>query len=360
VSDDRWNRVVGQDRAVALLRRAAERPLHAYLLVGPRGSGTDEAARSFAAAAIAPDDDRVWDLVLRGRHPDVVEIDPADNQIRVEHAQEVIDAAYSSPVEGDRKAIIVFEAERLNETAANKLLKTLEEPPASTLIVLVTAGADRLPPTVRSRCQRVDFAHLARGTIEQVLTDNGVDAPRADLIARLAGGRLDRARELTGRLAAVREAFVAGASELDGSGAAVATAVADAQGAMQVALTDLETTQAEEMTSLTEELDAAGYPDRVVRAQLRRLDQQHKRAHRHARTELLVEGITALETLYRDALAGAGAPLLNVDRPPLPIDPRACAAALDACRAARQVLIEHNPNETLLLERLFLHLPAAR
>jgi hypothetical protein len=98
----------------------------------------------------------------------------------------------------------------------------------------------------------------------------------------------------------------------------------------------------------------------VVRAQLRRLDQQHKRAHRHARTELLVEGITALETLYRDALAGADAPLLNVDRPPLRVDPRACAAALDACRAARQVLMEHNPNETLLLERLFLHLPAAR
>ena len=87
----------------------------------------------FAAAVIAPDDDRTWDLALRGRHPDVIEIDPADNQIRVEHAQEIIDEAYSSPIEGDRKAIIVFEAERLNEAAANKLLKTLEEPPASVL-----------------------------------------------------------------------------------------------------------------------------------------------------------------------------------------------------------------------------------
>src|SRR6476661_8643591 len=56
---------------------AAMRPVHAYLLVGPRGSGTDEAARCFAAAVIAPDDDRVWDLARRGRHPDIVEIDPA-------------------------------------------------------------------------------------------------------------------------------------------------------------------------------------------------------------------------------------------------------------------------------------------
>src|SRR5262245_5679709 len=166
---DGWSRVVGQERAVEQLRRATERPLHAYLLVGPRGSGTDEAARAFAAAVVAPDDERALDLITRGRHPDVVEIDPADNQIRVEHAQEVIDAAYSSPIEGDRKAIIVFEAERLNEAAANKLLKTLEEPPPRTLIVLVTAVADRLLATVRSRCQRVDFAHLPSTLIEQVL-----------------------------------------------------------------------------------------------------------------------------------------------------------------------------------------------
>ena len=123
----------------------------------------------------------------------MIEIDPADNQIRVEHAQEIIDEAYSSPIEGARKAIIVFEAERLNEAAANKLLKTLEEPPASVLLVLVTAGADQLLPTILSRCQRVDFANLAAGTIERVLTEAGVAPERADLVARLAGGRLDRA-----------------------------------------------------------------------------------------------------------------------------------------------------------------------
>ena len=360
VTNGKWDNVVGQDRAVALLQRAAMRPVHAYLLVGPRGSGTDEAARCFAAAVIAPDDDRTWDLALRGRHPDVIEIDPADNQIRVEHAQGIIDEAYSSPVEGDRKAIIVFEAERLNEAAANKLLKTLEEPPASAVLVLVTAGADQLLPTIRSRCQRVDFANLAAGTIEHVLTDAGVAPDRAALVARLAGGRLDRARALDGRLSGLREAFVGATVALDGSGSAVAAQVAAAQEAMQCAMADLEVAQAEDTASLTIELEEAGYPDRVARAQLRRLADQQKRAHRHARTELLLEGITALETVYRDALAGPDARALNVDRPVLMLDPRACAAALDACRTARQVLVEHNPNETLLLERLFLHLPGAR
>ena len=153
--DDMWSRVIGQDRAVALLQRAAARPAHAYLLVGSRGSGVEDAARCFAAAVVAPDgDDRAVDLALRGAHPDVVEIDPATNQIRVEDAQQIIDEAYRSPIEGARKVIILYDAERLrfNDRAANKLLKTLEEPPPTALIVLVTAGPDQLLPTIRSRC----------------------------------------------------------------------------------------------------------------------------------------------------------------------------------------------------------------
>ena len=167
-SSEHWARVVGQDRAVAQLQRSAARPVHAYLLVGPRGSGVEEAARCFAAAVIAPDgDDRAWDLVARGVHPDVVEVDPPATQIRVEDAQLIVDEVSRSPIEGERKVIVLFDAERLrlNEAAANKLLKTLEEPPPRAMVVLVTAGADQLLPTIRSRCQRVDFAFLNAGAV---------------------------------------------------------------------------------------------------------------------------------------------------------------------------------------------------
>ena len=72
-----WEKVAGQERAVALLQRAARQPLHAYLFVGPRGGGLEDAARCFAADVVAPDgDDRAQDLVLRGMHPDVVEFEP--------------------------------------------------------------------------------------------------------------------------------------------------------------------------------------------------------------------------------------------------------------------------------------------
>ena len=108
---------------MGLLRRAAERPVHSYLLVGPRGSGVDEAARCFAAALIAPEaDERAWDLARRGRHPDIVEVDPPESILRVDHARVIVEEAHRSPIEGGRKVVVLFDAERLNEAAANKLL----------------------------------------------------------------------------------------------------------------------------------------------------------------------------------------------------------------------------------------------
>jgi DNA polymerase-3 subunit delta' len=362
VTTEHWARIAGQDKAVAQLQRAAARPVHAYLLVGPRGSGVEEAARCFAAALITTDDDeRTWDLVLRGVHTDVVEVDPPATQIRIEDAQTIRDEVSRSPIEGERKVVVLFDAERLrlNEAAANKLLKTLEEPPPRAVIVLVTSGADQLLPTIRSRCQRVDFAYLGESSVASALVADGVVSERADLLARLAGGRIDRARALDGRLGPVRDAFVAVAAGVDGSGGAVALHAERVQVAMQDALSGLEAAQATEVEELGAELEAAGYPERTRRAQLRRLEERHKRAHRRDRIDALLEGITALETVYRDALAGSSSERLNTDRDLLTINPRAAAAALDACRAARQAVAEFNPNETLLVERLFLHLPDA-
>ena len=144
---------------------------------------------------------------------------------------------------------------------------------------------------------------------------------RAELLARLAGGRIDRARALDGRLAPVREAFVDATVALDGTGGAVAASAERLQDASKVAVADLEASQAAEIASLEAELDAAGYPERTRRAQLRRLDDHHKRVHRHARTEALIEGITALETVYRDALADPAPPAER--RPPAAVRRRA-------------------------------------
>ena len=153
-----WTDVVGQERAITALERAAERPAHAYLLVGPRGSGVEQAARGFAARLIDADDQRSQRLVERGMHPDVVEFEPGGPTYKVEEVRERMrPEAHRSPVEGERKILLLFEAEKLcvpPAVAANALLKTLEEPPERTVVVLVSSSADDLHPTIRSRCRK--------------------------------------------------------------------------------------------------------------------------------------------------------------------------------------------------------------
>ena len=357
-----WERIIGQDRAVEALQRAAARPVHSYLLVGPRGSGVEEAARCFAATLIAPDDERVWDLVARGAHPDVVEFDPIGNQAVIDDAREFIREAHASPVELEHKVVVLLGADRLNETAANALLKTLEEPPARTSIFLVAERADQLLPTIRSRCQRVDFDPLGEATVDAALAaTEGVVVPddRRALLARLSGGRLDRARTLAGRLGPLRDAFLDAVDALDGTGAAVEEAVETLVDVVAATVSELEERQAEELARLDADLDAAGYPSRVVGARRRVLSDRHKREHRRARTDAWIEGFIAIESIYRDALAGPEARPLNLDRAAPVVHARGAVAALDACRRARSGLVEFNANETLTLERLLLHLPTA-
>jgi DNA polymerase-3 subunit delta' len=226
-------------------------------------------------------------------------------------------------------------------------------------MLLVTSSPDELLDTVRSRCQRVDLQPLSEATIRDVLAAGGADAEAAALAARLAGGRLDRGRAMLSTLGVVRRAFVRSATTVDGSGASAMRAADDVGAALQVAVTELEAEQAVETGALEAELERAGYPDRSRTALLKRLAERHKRHHRRARRELIVEGLAALESVYRDALAGDDALRLNTDQPVLRVDPEAAAAAIDACGEARAAF-EFNPHEGLLLERLMLHLPAAR
>jgi len=353
-----FDRVVGQERAVAILEHAVERPVHAYLFVGPRGSGAEDAARSFAAALVdTGDDPTVGDRVHRGRHPDVVEIDPPEQQIRVEHAETVIHEASTSPIESERKVIVIFEADRMNPSTANKLLKTLEEPSPRTVLVLVTSSPDDLLETVRSRCQRIDLAPLSEDTVRDALEREGMPSDRAALAARLSGGRLDRGRSLAGGFAPLRDAFVVAAGRLDGTGS-MAIRMADELGAaVAEAVAAVRGHHEAEVVQLDEEIERSAYPDRAAQALRKRLAERHKRQDRRARIDALLEGITAFETVYRDALVPADA-ARNIDRPGLVLSARAASEALDACRVARES-IEFNPNEAILLERLLLRLPAS-
>jgi DNA polymerase-3 subunit delta' len=355
--------VVGQERALGALRQAAARPGHAYLLVGPRGSGIEDAAREFAAMLIGvADDERGSRLVMRSVHPDVVEFEPSGPSYRVKDdvRERILPEAARAPIEGERKVLVLFEAERLRgnqNESANAMLKTLEEPPDRTVVVLVTGAPDDLLPTIQSRCQRIDFDPIADDDVRAVLEREGVSAPDAAALASLAGGQLARARALAGRLGPLRAAFASATTRVDGYGATAFTIAQELDSAVEEAAAAVERQHKEELEAFDAEMERLGYSEREAQRMRRRIDERHKRETRRTRIDLLLEGVTAIESVYRDTLA-APAPPLNADRPALRVAARSAAAALDACHEAREAFLV-NEKGVMRLVALLLALPPA-
>ncbi len=355
--------VVGQDRALGALRQAAARPGHAYLLVGPRGSGVEDAAREFAAMLIGvADDERGSRLVMRSVHPDVVEFEPGGASYRVKEdvRDRILPEAARAPIEGGRKVLVLFEAERLRgnqNESSNAMLKTLEEPPDRTVVVLVTGAPDDLLPTIRSRCQRIDFDPIADDDVRAVLVREGVPAADAATLAALAGGQMARARALAGPLGALRATFVAAPARVDGYGATAFAIAQEFDAAVEAAAAEVDREQTEELEAFDAEMERLGYAERDAARMRRRIDERHKRETRRTRIDLLLEGVTAIESVYRDSLASP-APPLNADRPALQVTPRAAAAALDACREARDAFIVNEKGLMRLIALLMSLAPA--
>jgi DNA polymerase-3 subunit delta' len=198
-----WAGIAGQASAVALLQRAValDRLAHAYAFIGPTGVGRGLAALALAQAALCPARGcgtcAVCRRVAAGQHPDcqvIAPTAPRDNpkgapMIRIEQVRELERTAALAPFEGNRKVFVLDDAERMTLPTAQALLKTLEEPPPRTHLVLILANPRALPPTVLSRCQRVRFRPLAVADAARVLEARGVPPAASELLARLTEGR---------------------------------------------------------------------------------------------------------------------------------------------------------------------------
>jgi DNA polymerase-3 subunit delta' len=211
-----WDGIVGQDDAVGLLRRAVAtgRVAHAYAFVGPPGVGRRLTALAFAQACLCPEGGcgtcPSCRRVAAGQHPDcqvLAPTPPRDNPrgaaaLRIEQVRELERWAALAPLAAPRKVFILDDADRMTLPTAQALLKTLEEPPPRTLLVLVVANPRALPPTVLSRCQRVRFRPLAETVAAALLEARGVDPGDSRLLARLSQGQIGPA--LATDLATVR------------------------------------------------------------------------------------------------------------------------------------------------------------
>ena len=189
-----FDEIVEQAEAKRLLQAAlAEGPAHAYLFHGPAGVGKQKTAFAFAAALLG---DR--GRVERRSHPDLYVLEPLGDQIRIDEIRTLRRDLHMRPFEADRRVYVVVSAHLLNTEAADALLKDLEEPPDYAVIVLLADELGPLPETIRSRCQLVGFTRLSEPAVRAVVDAWGPGLPpdRATAIARVAGGRLDRAERL--------------------------------------------------------------------------------------------------------------------------------------------------------------------
>jgi DNA polymerase-3 subunit delta' len=201
-----WARVIGQPAVVTELRAAVANPAamtHAWLFTGPPGSGRSVAARAFAAALQCPagGDGTCHECrtVLAGTHADVEVIVPDGLSIGAKEARELVRVAGRAPSQGRWQVIVVEDADRMTEHAANAVLKMIEEPPPRTVVMLCAPSLhpDDVPVTIRSRCRVVALRTPPVEAVADVLVRlDGVDPALAAWSAAASGGHVGRARRL--------------------------------------------------------------------------------------------------------------------------------------------------------------------
>jgi len=199
---DLFQGIIGQHRVVQALTKAIERDQvsHSYIFSGPRGTQKRETAIALAQALLTQgvrDAHPILHRIRQGNHPDLKEVRPEGASIRIHQIRSLIQDISIRPHEGKVKIYIIHRAHAMGKEAQNALLKTLEEPPAYGLIVLLTQQLSQLLPTIRSRSQLLKFNPLTEESIQEYLMEKfALDRTKARDIALMAKGSVDKAIQL--------------------------------------------------------------------------------------------------------------------------------------------------------------------
>jgi DNA polymerase-3 subunit delta' len=315
-----WDSVVGQEKAVEQLHQLAVNHVHAYLFVGPEGCGKDEAARAFAAQLITGSNNatsREAELIMRGSFSDVIEVLREGAAVDKDEAEAIIRLATTTPTESKVKVVIVHEVHLMRDSAAARLLKTIEEPSEKVIFILL---ADQLVPslaTINSRCVVVQFV--------------------ANNVYR------ERHLAIDPHFAHRQEAFAQIPYKLDGSGATVAQVVDEIFELIEQATAPLIAEQKKELEDLEARVSLTGERGSGRKA----LQDRHKRQLRKFNTDELRSGLSTIAGTYH-ALIVSDTQYLDESK------------YHDAIHRIHKAMssLGLNVNEELLLQSLFLHCPS--
>ncbi|KRF26277.1 MULTISPECIES: DNA polymerase III subunit delta' [unclassified Phycicoccus] len=376
-----WRDVIGQDSAVATLERAVTDPAsmtHAWLLTGPPGSGRSVAARAFAAALECPrggcGECRECRTAVEGTHADVDVIATEGLSIKVEQARELAAMSALRPSVGPWRVIIVEDADRLTERAADALLKAIEEPVPRTVWILCAPSLEDVVITIRSRSRHVRLRTPPAEAVAELLhRRDGVEMPMAMYAARAAQSHVGLARRLARDEGARirRRDVISLAGRIHGVGDAIGAAadlasIADEESTAAAAERD--TAERQRLMEVLGADPSARTQPPHIRSQLSGLEKEQKaRATRHSR-DVLDRSLVDLLSVYRDALilhSGAALGLVNQDSLPIvqgvarSMSAEQLLQAMDAIGTARE-RIGLNVAPLLALEAMAISLRVPR
>lgn len=346
-----YDLVIGQELAVRKLRALTDSPAHAYMFVGPPGCGKHIAARAFVAARLQGHESRsgqMADQIMRGIHVDVFEMERGGASISIEQTrEEFIPVAVQSPVDAPMRVIIVNDFHLLQDDARSTILKTLEEPAPTTMIVLLLDDLPDHLSTIASRCVRIDFRELSDDVVIEALVSEGVEISTARRLALVAAGDLDRARILATDPALEQrmDLFARIPARLDGTASRVLDLVAEIMDAIEAAMGPLVDIHDAEMKALLDREREFGERG----SGRKKMEERHKRELRRHRTDEYRSGLRLLTIAYGSALQQATEATAHHQTD-------SYVRAVKRIRDA-SVTLGRNVNERLLFENLLLSLP---
>ncbi|HEU4677008.1 MAG TPA: DNA polymerase III subunit delta' [Motilibacteraceae bacterium] len=391
-----WDDVVGQEPVVAGLLRAVEASqqvlavargaqgaegaegsaagqqamTHAWLFTGPPGSGRSVAARAFAAALQCPDGGcgscTACRTTLAGTHADVRLVRTEQLSIRVDDVRALVADAARTPSQGRWQVVLMEDADRLTEQAANALLKAVEEPGARTVWLLCAPALEDVIPTIRSRCRHVLLRTPSPAAVAAVLERrDGIDSAMAHFAARASQGHIGRARRLAldEQARNRRHAALALPTRLGTLAECLAAAADLVAGADEEAAAATAELDEKESAALARAL-GAGTTGRGMATgaagQLKELEKQQKLRATRLKRDALDRALVDLASFYRDVLAvqvGAGVELVNDELRPAVVKIASATAPEQTLRRIEAVLecrerIEANSAPLLAVEAL--------
>lgn len=183
--------IIGHDWAVKRLSSAiaSGQLAQSHLFVGPPAIGKAALAQAMARALLGHDD-RTRRLVDQNKHPDLTWVQPDGDSIKVDQVRELLHALTLAPVESRQRVAIIDQAHLMTDNGKNAILKTLEEPNPTVVMILIAPSVDSVLPTISSRCQVLNLRLAPVTDIEQALIERGQGSDRAEFIARLSRGRV--------------------------------------------------------------------------------------------------------------------------------------------------------------------------